>query len=283
VPSACQWARPVTHGKEPAEPTLSDSPLSQAGQPEPPLQRGVSDPSLTQRHPPAGVMTPTRLWLTRLGAGSSEHTEAPTDQKLVRSTCPNRRSLSVTHGVLWAGVSDVEAAAAQAVGRTSRLATSWIRLSDLRLSFRLIRHRSWPFTTDRTTSGPGGVNVQTAYLNRPRGIGKRVGATPHEFESRILRHLPRDTGNHVSAGQSVVQSLGARTTEGRALSVWPLFSSQVSTTPLTRVLTALRGPLRDHPSSPWTSRCPLISLSPLPAIVLASGTGLLVPQVSAWL
>ncbi|MBO0914356.1 transposase family protein [Streptomyces laculatispora] len=35
--------------------------------------------------------------------------------------------------------------------------------------------------------------------------------------------------------------------------------------------------------SPWTPRCPLISLSPHPAIVLASGTELSVPQVSAWL
>ncbi|MEV6396808.1 hypothetical protein AB0M39_18820 [Streptomyces sp. NPDC051907] len=41
--------------------------------------------------------------------------------------------------------------------------------------------------------------------------------------------------------------------------------------------------LRDHPSSLWTPRCPLISLSPHPAIVLASGTELSVPQVSAWL
>ncbi|MET7883339.1 transposase family protein [Streptomyces avermitilis] len=31
--------------------------------------------------------------------------------------------------------------------------------------------------------------------------------------------------------------------------------------------------------SPWTPRCPLISLSPHPAIVLASGTELSVPQV----
>ena len=46
---------------------------------------------------------------------------------------------------------------------------------------------------------------------------------------------------------------------------------------------ALTHPLRDHPSSPWTPRCPLISLSPHPAIVLASGTELSVPQVSAWL
>ncbi|MEU2625340.1 hypothetical protein ABZ642_45910 [Streptomyces sp. NPDC007157] len=35
--------------------------------------------------------------------------------------------------------------------------------------------------------------------------------------------------------------------------------------------------------SPWTPRCPLISLSPHPAIVLANGTELSVPQVSAWL
>jgi hypothetical protein len=45
----------------------------------------------------------------------------------------------------------------------------------------------------------------------------------------------------------------------------------------------LRTRCRDHPSSPWTPRCPLISLSPHPAIVLASGTELSVPQVSAWL
>lgn len=42
-------------------------------------------------------------------------------------------------------------------------------------------------------------------------------------------------------------------------------------------------PLRDHPSSPWTPRYPLISLSPHDAIVLASGTELSVPQVCAWL
>jgi hypothetical protein len=46
---------------------------------------------------------------------------------------------------------------------------------------------------------------------------------------------------------------------------------------------ALTHPLRDHPSSPWTPGCPLISLSPHPAIVLASGTELSLPQVSAWL
>ncbi|MFF1681544.1 transposase [Streptomyces sp. NPDC058256] len=46
---------------------------------------------------------------------------------------------------------------------------------------------------------------------------------------------------------------------------------------------ALTHPLRDHPSSPWTPRCPPISLSPHPAVVLASGTKLSVPQASAWL
>src|SRR6266508_5035613 len=35
---ACQRARPVTHGEEPAEPTLSDLPLSPACSPKPPLQ-----------------------------------------------------------------------------------------------------------------------------------------------------------------------------------------------------------------------------------------------------
>ncbi|MET8437524.1 hypothetical protein ABZV61_33170 [Streptomyces sp900116325] len=47
--------------------------------------------------------------------------------------------------------------------------------------------------------------------------------------------------------------------------------------------TTLTHPLRDHPSSPWTPRCLLISLSPRPAIVLAGGTELSVPQVSTWL
>ncbi|WP_391858853.1 transposase [Streptomyces rhizosphaerihabitans] len=45
----------------------------------------------------------------------------------------------------------------------------------------------------------------------------------------------------------------------------------------------LRTRCATNPSSPWTPRCPLISLSLHPAIVLASGTELSVPQVSAWL
>ncbi|SCF56688.1 hypothetical protein GA0115254_10145, partial [Streptomyces sp. Ncost-T10-10d] len=47
-----------------------------------------------------------------------------------------------------------------------------------------------------------------------------------------------------------------------------------------------RGPLGSATGAerlPWTPRCPLISLSPHPVIVLASGTELSVPQVSAWL
>ncbi len=37
---------------------------------------------------------------------------------------------------------------------------------------------------------------------------------------------------------------------------------------------ALTRPVSDHLASPWTLRCPLISLSPHPAIVLASSTEL---------
>jgi hypothetical protein len=41
----------------------------------------------------------------------------------------------------------------------------------------------------------------------PEDLESVLGATPHESESRILRHAPRGTQNHVSAGQSMVLAI----------------------------------------------------------------------------
>jgi hypothetical protein len=61
-----------------------------------------------------------------------------------------------------------------------------------RLSFRLIRRRSRPFTDNPGDVRPGLRGRPDSLLNGdPRNWKACWGATPHEFESRILRHSPR--------------------------------------------------------------------------------------------
>ncbi|WP_373432173.1 transposase family protein [Streptomyces afghaniensis] len=111
----------------------------------------------------------------------------------------------------------------------------------------------------------------------------------------LLRHKARVRGGRVSDGHArrrnrhghataqtaatrARRSKGRRVTRPRDLSVGGRRP---------RLVWAKRRWRCDEPAcrrrSPRTPRCPPISLSPHPALVLASGTELSVPQVSAWL
>ena len=86
----------------------------------------------------------------------------------------------------------------------------------------------------RTLTGQDGKslpvnNPANPAVRAPDELESVLGATPHEFESRILRHSPRGHPTGVSAGQRTTWQLaGDEHTEGRFPSREPPLSHSVS-------------------------------------------------------